>query len=58
MGKRKQKEKLFEFSHKRKSELEDWLVIEGRLDEVCEALDALTVILRDWSRQTVSPPLA
>lgn len=58
MGKRKQKEQLFEFSHKRKGELEDWLTIEGRLDEVCEALDALTVILRDWFRQTVSPPLA
>lgn len=58
MGKRKQKEQLFEFSHKRKGELEGWLMIDGRLDEVCEALDALTVILRDWSRQTVSPPLA
>jgi hypothetical protein len=48
---------LFEFQHKRKAELEAWLVTEARLNEVCEALAELKSIMAANPRTAVSPPL-
>jgi hypothetical protein len=57
MATKKRKDILFEFQHKRKAELEAWLVMEARLDEVIEALETLPERLT-WSPKTrTSPPL-